>query len=80
MKRVAIETVGWYGMVAILVAYMLISFGFLKATQAPYQLISGTGSIGILLNASYHRAWPSVALNCLWTLIATIVLIKIVMF
>lgn len=40
------EIIGWYGMVAILLAYGLVSFGYLSASGLFYQVLNFTGAGG----------------------------------
>jgi len=40
------EIIGWYGMVAILAAYFLVSFNFLSSAGVFYQVLNFTGAGG----------------------------------
>ncbi|MBU4339059.1 hypothetical protein KKD57_05930 [Patescibacteria group bacterium] len=40
------EVIGWYGMAAILLAYGLVSFGFLASSSVFYQVLNFTGAGG----------------------------------
>lgn len=71
------EIAGWYGMIAILVSFTLISFGFFKATSLGYQFLNLTGAIGIAWNAYEQKASPSVVLNLIYGLVAAFALIQI---
>ena len=68
---------GWYGMVAILLAYGLLSFNFLHPHDFSYQLLSGSGAIGLIFEASHQNDRPVVVLNSIFALIAIISLIRI---
>ena len=48
MKKL-IELFGWYGTVAIVAAYALVSFSVLQPTDITYQLLNGTGALGLML-------------------------------
>lgn len=50
MKNYLGEVVGWYGMVAIVFAYALVSFSVLTPTSIWYQLLNFTGGVGIIIN------------------------------
>jgi hypothetical protein len=65
-----IEIIGWLGMLLILIAYYLISSRRLEAKSVLYQLLNLGGAVGIVINAFYHKAFPSLALNTIWALIA----------
>lgn len=65
-----INIVGWLGAFLILLGYFLVSSNKVTGTSNTYQLINLLGSIGILVNAYYFKALPSVGLNVVWMLIA----------
>ncbi len=71
------EILGWYGMVAILVGFILISFDYVNSHSLIYQALNFTGAIGIALNAFTKRDHPAMSLNILFALIALISLIRI---
>jgi len=61
-----VEVAGWAGALLILGSYILISTGRLSARSALFQWMNVAGSAGLLLNAVWHRAIPSMALNMVW--------------
>ena len=65
-----IEIIGWLGMTLILIAYWLISSKRLEAKSIFYQMLNFLGAVGIVINGFYHKAFPSLALNTVWALIA----------
>jgi hypothetical protein len=71
------EYAGWYGMIAILLSFSLISFGVFTATSWIYQTLNLTGAIGIAWNAYIQRAQPSVLLNIVYAVVALFSLIRI---
>ena len=71
------EIVGWYGTVAIISAYALNSFNFMSATNPWYQILNGTGAVGIVLISLKKKAYQPATLNAIWTVIAIIGLIQI---
>ena len=42
---------GWYGAIALITGYILISFGVIDARSLPYQLLVLTGCLGIVIEA-----------------------------
>lgn len=76
MKSNPIEILGWYGITAILTAYVLINLGVLQVTSPFYQLLNLTGSFSIILESYNKQAYPSVVLNIIWCIIALFALIK----
>ena len=71
------EIIGWYGTIAIVLAYGLLSFGVFNPTSLIYQILNGTGAIGIVYISFKKKVYQSVTLNLIWTVIAIIAIIKI---
>lgn len=76
-KKVFSEIAGWYGMIAIVAAYALVSFGLISADGVLYQLINLTGAIGIIIISTVKKVRQSVLLNVFWGIIALVSLIRI---
>lgn len=77
MKEWFIEIFGWYGTIAIVLAYALVSFSVLSADSIWYQLLNGTGAVGIVVVSLHKRAYQPGVLNIIWTLIAVLAIINI---
>ena len=78
MKHLA-EILGWYGTIAIVVAYALISFSILEPTDLAYQILNATGAIGIVIVSFHKRAYQPGILNVVWALVAFLAIINIVL-
>ena len=72
-----IEIFGWYGTVAIVVAYALVSFQIFQPLNIWYQLLIGTGALGIITDAFYKKDYQPGVLNAIWFIIAVIAIFKI---
>ncbi len=57
-------------------AYFLVSFKKLKSRDTSYQLMNLFGAVGLGLNVFYQKAWPALAFEVLWILIAISALLK----
>lgn len=68
---------GWYGAVAVILAYGLVSFNVITGDGLTYQLLNFTGALGLLAIAAYKHVLPSVVLNIFWALIGVIAIIRI---
>ena len=68
------EIAGWYGTLAIISAYALVSFKGIDASSAVYQLLNLSGALGIIAIAVVKGVKQSVVLNAFWALIAVIAL------
>lgn len=61
------EVVGWTGAVLVVGAYVLVT---VRGTSVLYHALNFFGAIGLLVNALYHGAIPSSAVNVIWAFIA----------
>lgn len=76
MLPILFEIIGWIGTVSILFAYFLNSIQKISSESKSYQLLNLLGAVFVIANVLYHRAYPSVALNIVWAIIALSALIK----
>lgn len=76
MKTKVISYFGWYGVVAILAAYALVSFNVLATKSYAYQLLNLTGALGIILEAASKKDKQPVVLNAVWAIVALIAIIQ----
>ncbi len=72
-----IEIFGWYGAIAIILAYALVSFSLLPATSIWYQLLNVTGALGIVVVSLHKKAYQPGVLNIIWILIALLAIFYI---
>jgi len=68
---------GWYGALATLGAYFLISFGLVGPKDLKYQLLNLSGAIGLAIICFYKRTYQPLFVNIIWILIATLAIIYI---
>mgnify|MGYP001568079435 CR=1 FL=1 len=73
------EIAGWYGMLAILGAYALVSFKLVKSDSLVFQLLNLTGAIGLIIVAASKGVTQSVILNIFWGAVALIALFSILL-
>lgn len=70
MTKFLIDGVGWLGAGLLLVAYAFVSFRKLRADSLWYQSMNGLGSLFLVVNTFYYRAFPSTFVNVVWITIA----------
>lgn len=71
MKRgLMISWVGWYGVVATILAYALVSMLVLSPASLWYQGLNFTGAVGVTLETWTRRDYQPFWLNLIWALIA----------
>ena len=73
-----IDIVGWIGSAAVVSAYALISLNKLDSRSRVYQVLNLFGSVGLVFNTAYYRAYPSTFVNIVWLVIAAFALVRIV--
>ena len=76
-RRQIQQIVGWYGVLAILLAYILLTFKVVVADGLPYQLLNLTGSAGIATVALAHKDTQPVVLNVIWAAVALIGILRL---
>lgn len=67
-----IQAIGWVGMSLIVLAYFLISNQYVGGNSAVYQFMNFFGALGVGVNVFYQKAWPALALQVVWALIAIV--------
>lgn len=77
MRNIITETFGWYGVVAIVGAYALLSFGIITSDSLLYQGLNLTGAIGIVVDALDDKNTQPAVLNIIWATIALIAIVNI---
>ncbi len=75
-KRLFSEIAGWYGIAAILGAYMCVSLGIFDGTSMSYQLLNLTGAIGVIIVSIEKRVKQTLVLNLVWVVIAGVGLLR----
>lgn len=76
--KIVPEILGWYGVVAIIAAYIAVSFNFMSAHGLSYQLLNGSGALAMVVDGYYQKDYQPLVLNVVWALIACIALIKFI--
>lgn len=77
--RLLLDVAGWIGMASLVSAYWLVSTGRLRGTSRIYQTLNVIGSVGLLANTLYYRAYPAAALNMTWLCIGAITYVRVVL-
>ena len=72
-----IDIIGWIGAVEVVAAYAMNSYGKMTGDSVLFQILNLTGAIFLIANTWYNKAYPSMVINIIWTVIAIVALIKI---
>ncbi len=75
--RLMTEILGWYGVLAILLAYVLVTISAIDVHGILYQLLNLTGALGILVVATAKHVKQSMVINAFWALMAAAALVGI---
>lgn len=70
------EFLGWYGMIALIGAYFLVSFGMLAPERVYFQLLNLTGGLALVIFAISKKATQLAILNLFWALIGLIATLR----
>ena len=65
-----IDIAGWIGVIALLIAYGLVSTKRIEGDAVIYQLLNLAGAALLIVNSFYYGAYPSVVINVIWIGIA----------
>ena len=68
--KLTVDLIGWFAAGAVLVAYALVSTGRVRAASYTYQSLNFLGGLALAVNTFYYMAYPSTALNIVWSLVA----------
>lgn len=72
-----IEAGSWYGVVATIIAYGLVSWSVLPPYHILPIFLNVTGAITMLLDVWKDRNWQSVSINIIWIGIAIVTWLRI---
>ena len=72
------EFLGWYGMLTLIGAYFLVSFGFIAASGLTFQMLNITGGAALVIFAISKEATQLAVLNIFWALIGILAIIRII--
>lgn len=77
-KQLIAEIIGWYGTLAVLSAYILVTFNVIQSSGLIFQLLNLTGALGIIVIATYKKVKQTIVLNIFWGAIALIAIFNII--
>jgi len=79
MKHRAVSILGWYGVLAILSAYGLLSLGLIESRSITYQILNLTGAATLAYETINKRDFQPAVLNVVWALIAAVALLSLML-
>lgn len=69
MDNKVIELAGWLGVVFYVLAYLLLSIGFLKPNSYRFHTLNILGAIGLITDSAYYGDKPNLVVNVTWFII-----------
>jgi hypothetical protein len=78
MRNKIAEIAGWYGAIAIVAAYLLVSFKIVAPDALIFQILNLTGAIGIIWISVVKREKQTIVLNIFWAGIAIISILNVI--
>jgi hypothetical protein len=79
MTKRLVEGLGWYGVAAILGAYVAVSFGYMRTDTVVFQALNLSGAAGIVIDALHAKNWQPAVLNAIWLIVALVSLVRILL-
>ncbi|MFA4931275.1 MAG: hypothetical protein WC570_05430 [Patescibacteria group bacterium] len=76
-KQLIDEIIGWYGAIAIVGAFAMVSFEFWAPTSFFYQFFNATGGLGMIYISFIKRAYQPAVLNLFWSIIAIVAIVRL---
>ena len=73
-----VQILGWYGLIAVVIAYGTVSLSFVSPNSYAYQLLNLSGSVGLGLVAFVKKAYQNTVLNLVWGTIAVVALTRLI--
>lgn len=64
------QIIGWYGVLAILLAYALITFEIVTASAVMYLILNSSGALALIVQSYSIRNYQLIVLNVVWLIVA----------
>jgi len=78
-RQAIVDILGWYGLIAVVIAYGSVSLSFVSPNTYVYQFLNLSGSVGLGLVAFVKRAYQNGVLNLVWGAIAVVALMRLIL-
>jgi len=75
--EIASQIIDWIGTFLIVLAYFLVSTKKVDGQSKSYQTLNLLGAIAVGVNVLHQHAWPALALQIIWGIIAIVSLLKV---
>lgn len=76
INKTIAELFGWYGALAIVSAFTLVSFSVVEPDGFIFQFMNLTGALGLIIISVYKKVKQTIILNTFWVVVALVALMK----
>lgn len=73
----SLEIIGWFGPLAFILGFIMVSFGMINARSYVFQLLNLTGAISIALISFARKAYQPAVLNVILAIIAVFIIVSL---
>jgi hypothetical protein len=70
---------GWLGVILVLAAFILTTFGVISPKDILYGILNGLGALGIIASSYQKKDFQPIALNAVWLIVAGIGIIRVLL-
>ncbi len=71
------EIIGWTGVIAYVIAYAMLSLGWMKVDRVGYHVLNAIGGMCLVTIAYTKSDTPNLYVNIIWILIAAFSIVRI---
>ncbi len=71
------ETIGWIGAFLYIIAYFLLSLGYLSSEGSLFHILNIVGGVCLVINAYVLKDSPNFFVNALWAAIGVFSVLKV---
>lgn len=75
-SKLVIEVIGWLGVIFYVLAYLLLTIGFLKANSYLFHILNILGASGLIMDSAYFGDKPNLVVNVLWLAIGILAIVS----
>lgn len=72
MKEMYYQSIGWYGVVAILMAYAATTLEYIPPDSLTYLFLNSSGALALIIQSAAIRNWQLIVLNLVWLAVAAV--------
>lgn len=71
-----VQIIGWAGAVLVILAYVLVTSDKIEGESKLYQVLNLFGAVGVGVSVFQQKAWPALAIQVVWGVVALMALLN----